>query len=118
MWSEDDARSENYRVAYGTSDSPLGPIKVAKDRVILRKSGGVVGTGHHSVINVPGTDDWYIVYHRHAVPGGNGFIRETCLGKMEFSPDPEGGPDLIKPVDVNHPAFSEGSKGAPIVEKH
>jgi beta-xylosidase len=117
MWSEDDARSENYRVAYGTSDSPLGPIKVAKDRKILQKSGAVVGTGHHSVINVPGTDDWYIVYHRHAVPGGNGFIRETCLGKMEFNSDPEGGPDLIKPVDVNHPAFPEGSKGAPIGEK-
>ena len=90
MWSEDDARSPNYRVAYGTADSPLGPIKVAKDRVILSKSGLVVGTGHHSVINVPGTDRWYIVYHRHAVPGGNGFIRETCLSKLEFAPDPEG----------------------------
>ena len=61
MWSEDDARSPNYRVAYGTADSPLGPIQIAKDRVILSKSGLVVGTGHHSVINVPGTDDWYIV---------------------------------------------------------
>ena len=39
MWSEDDARSANYRVAYGTADSPLGPIQIAKDRVILSKSG-------------------------------------------------------------------------------
>jgi beta-xylosidase len=117
MWSEDDARSPNYRVAYGTADSPLGPIKVAKERVVLSKSGLVVGTGHHSVFNIPGTDRWYIVYHRHAVPGGNGFIRETCLSKMEFAPDPDGGPDLIKPVDVTHPAFPAGSAGEPLPAK-
>ena len=75
-----------------------------------------LGSRHRtsSVINVPGTDHWYIVYHRHAVPGGNGFIRETCLGKMEFAPDPEGGPDLIKPVDVTQSAFPDGSKGGEV----
>ncbi len=114
MWSEDDARSDNYRVAYGTAKSPLGPIEVAENRVILSKAGLVVGTGHHSVVNVPGTDDWYIVYHRHAVPGGNGFIRETCLSKMAFAPSPSGGPDIIKPVDVTHLAFPPGSLGEPV----
>ena len=29
LWSVDDTGSPNYHVAYGTSDSPLGPIKVA-----------------------------------------------------------------------------------------
>jgi len=111
MWSENDARSPDYRVAYGTSDSPLGPIKVAKDRVILHKSGSVIGTGHHSVINVPGTDRWYIIYHRHAIPGGSGFIRETCLSPLHFNAD-----GTIESVDVNHPAFPADSKGEPISE--
>jgi beta-xylosidase len=114
MWSENDARSVDYRVAYGTAKSPLGPITVPTDRIVLSKSGLVVGTGHHSVINVPGTDDWFMVYHRHAVPGGGGYIRETCLSRMEFAADPAGGPDVIKPVDVTKPAFAEGSKGEPV----
>lgn len=105
-WSENDARSVDYRVAYGTSDSPTGPIKVAQDRIILSKSGSVVGTGHHSILNIPGTDRWYIAYHRHAIPGGNGFIRETCLSPLHFNDD-----GTIAPVDVNHPAFPEGSPG-------
>jgi beta-xylosidase len=109
MWSENDARSDDYRVAYGTSDSPLGPIHVPANRIILSKSGSVVGTGHHSVINVPGTDRWYILYHRHAIPGGNGYIRETCLSAMRFNAD-----GSIQPVDVNHPAFPSGSKGDPL----
>jgi beta-xylosidase len=114
MWSEDDARSPDYRVAYGTATSPLGPVEVAQNRVILSKAGRVIGTGHHSVINVPSTDDWYIVYHRHAVPGGNGYIRETCLSKMEFAPNSSGGPDIIKPVNVARPAFPAGSAGQPV----
>jgi beta-xylosidase len=112
MWSENDARSPDYRVAYGTSDSPLGPIHVPPppaNRIILSKSGLVVGTGHHSVINIPGTDRWYIIYHRHAVPGGNGFIRETCLSPLHFNED-----GSIAPVDVTHPAFAENSPGEPL----
>jgi beta-xylosidase len=109
MWSENDARSPDYRVAYGTSDSPFGPIKVPEQRIILSKSGSVVGTGHNSVINIPGTDRWYMIYHRHAIPGGNGFIRETCLSPLHFRDD-----GSIEPVDVNHPAFSPGSSGEPL----
>lgn len=118
-WSENDARDANYRVGYGTATSPLGPITAApqSDRIILKKSGLVVGTGHHSIINVPNTDRWYVIYHRHAVPGGNGFIRETCLSKLEFEPNPDGGPDRIKLVDVTVPAFPEGSKGEPLPAK-
>src|SRR6187549_3509924 len=87
MWSEHDARDVNYQVAYGIARSPLGPIEIPPDNVILRKRGHVVGTGHHSVIRVPGTDRYYILYHRHAIPDGSGYIRETCLSQMEFGPD-------------------------------
>jgi beta-xylosidase len=84
MWSQNDARDPNYQVAYGTATSPLGPIELSADNVILQRHGPVVGTGHHAVVQVPGTDRWYMFYHRHAIPNGSGYLRETCLAPMEF----------------------------------
>jgi beta-xylosidase len=109
MWSENDTRSEDYCVAYCTSPTPFGPFTVPPNNVILQKHGDAKGTGHHSVLNIPGTDRWYIAYHRFGVPGGDGYHRETCLSKMEFAPDGK-----IKPVDPLEPAFPAGSKGEPV----
>lgn len=66
LWSVDDTGARNYHVAYGTSDSPMGPIKVAEDPIVLVQDGNneIYGTGHNSVIQIPGRDEWYIVYHR------------------------------------------------------
>lgn len=96
MWSENDTRDENYRVAYATGPSPTGPW--TKRGVILEKdlSLGIKGTGHHSVVQVPGTDDWYIAYHRFALPGGDGTHRETTVDKMEF--DSEGLIEKVVPT--------------------
>ncbi len=109
MWSEHDARDARYQVAYGTAKSPLGPIELPPDNVILRQHGPAVGTGHHSVVQVPGTDRWYVIYHRHAIPDGNGYTRQTCLARMEF--DAAG---RIQPVDPLAAPFPPGSKGEPV----
>ncbi|MFF7880561.1 family 43 glycosylhydrolase [Streptomyces sp. NPDC020794] len=92
MWSEDDTRSENYHVAYATGPSPLGPWTKRGTILSKRPEYGIKGTGHHSVVNVPGTDDWYIVYHRFALngpgrAGGDGTHRETTIDRMEFAAD-------------------------------
>ncbi|KOG33855.1 family 43 glycosylhydrolase [Streptomyces resistomycificus] len=92
MWSEDDTRSENYHVAYATGPSPLGPWTKRGTILSKRAEYGILGTGHHSVVNVPGTDDWYVVYHRFALngpgrPGGDGMHRETTIDRMEFAAD-------------------------------
>ena len=92
LWSEDDTRSPDYRVRYGTSDSPLGPISVPADNLVLAKdpNQGIYGTGHNSVLQIPGRDEWYIVYHRFNYPHGidmgraAGYHREVCIDKMEF----------------------------------
>ncbi|MFF4055301.1 family 43 glycosylhydrolase [Streptomyces sp. NPDC001668] len=120
MWSENDTRDENYRVAYATGPSPTGPW--TKRGVILEKdlSLGIKGPGHHSVVHVPNTDDWYIAYHRFAMPGGDGTHRETTIDKLEFDAD-----GLIKkvvptltgvdPVTVVHAgADGSGTEGDPI----
>ncbi|WP_084039359.1 family 43 glycosylhydrolase [Demequina sp. NBRC 110053] len=84
-YSIDDTGSENYRVGYATSDSPEGPWTYRG--VILEKDAslGILGTGHNSILNVPGTDDWYIAYHRFAIPGGNGTNRETTIDRLTFN---------------------------------
>lgn len=111
MWSVNDARSDDYCVAYGTAKSPFGPVIVPeKGAIVLRKNGVVKGTGHHSVVNVPGTDRWYVVYHRHAIPDGSGYKREVCLARMEFNAD-----GSIKPMDPMTTPFKSGDVGEPIV---
>jgi len=95
LWSEDDTRSENYRVRYATSQSPTGPLHIPENNLILSKRAdqGVHGTGHNSVIQVPGKDEWYIVYHRFCRPDGikmgdaAGYHREVCIDKLEFNKD-------------------------------
>jgi beta-xylosidase len=114
MWSIDDARSPDYRVGWGVSDSPYGPVvspEAEKDFIVLRQNGAAVGTAHHSVVNVPGTDRWYVAYHRHAVPGGGGYKRETCLVRMEFNED-----GSIKPMDPLTVPFQPGDVGEPLVD--
>jgi hypothetical protein len=94
MWSVDDTGSPNYHVAYGTSRSPLGPVEVAKEPVILIQypEKEIYGTAHNSVIQIPETDEWYIVYHRinkHFLERrqGPGYHREVCIDRMEFNAD-------------------------------
>lgn len=84
MWSEYDTRDPRYSIAYATSSSPTGPFVKAVGRPVLKGKGVVKGAGHHSVVNVPGTDEWYIAYHRFKIPGGDGYNRETCISPMRF----------------------------------
>lgn len=104
MWSVDDTGSHNYHVAYGTSDSPLGPIRVADPPVALieKPRSGMIGTAHNSVLCVPGkngdADRWYIVYHRinpayeKVQPG---IHREVCISPLKFNS--EGGIIAVSP---------------------
>ena len=56
------------------------------------ESHGIYGTGHHTIINVPDTDKWYILYHRFNFPARfegefsdyYGVHRELCLDKFTF----------------------------------
>lgn len=83
-YSIDDTGSENYRVGYATAASVHGPWTYRG--VVLQKDPekGILGTGHSSIVNVPGTDDWYIAYHRFAIPGGDGTHRETTIDRVYF----------------------------------
>lgn len=53
------------------------------------------GAGHHSLIQAPGADDWYIVYHRRPLTETHHNHRVTCIDRLEF--DEQG---RIKPVRI------------------
>ena len=92
MWSVDDTGSPNYHVAYGTSKSPLGPIEVAAQPVVLKRNPEqqIYGTAHNSVLQIPGTDEWMIVYHRinkWYLKDAPGVHREVCIDRLQFNDD-------------------------------
>lgn len=92
MWSEGGWTGPNYSVAYAIADSPLGPFKrIGK---ILQQDPKIAnGAGHHSVIKIPGKEEWYIIYHRRPLTETNGNSREVCIEHLYFDKD-----GLIKPV--------------------
>ena len=94
MWSEGGWGGPDYRVAYAMADSPFGPFE--RIGVVLQQDPAVAtGAGHHSLINAPHSDDWYIVYHRRPLTETHHNHRATCMDKLEF--DDQG---LIRPVKI------------------
>ncbi|KAI1324470.1 glycosyl hydrolase [Xylariaceae sp. FL0255] len=86
-YSNGDTELASYNVQYATSTSPTGPFTY--HGVILSENAtlGILGTGSSSIVNVPNTDDWYIAYHRFAIPDGDGTHREVTIDHLYFDDD-------------------------------
>lgn len=59
------------------------------------------------MICLPGTDEWYVIYHRinrHFIQPDKqpGIHREVCIDRMEFEPD-----GSIRPVKPTHAVTSK-----------
>jgi len=83
MWSEGGWGGPDYSVAYAMADSPLGPFKRV-GKILQQDSAVATGAGHHSVIHQPGTDKWYIVYHRRPLGETAANHRVVCIDEMHF----------------------------------
>ena len=94
MWSEGGWTGPNYSVAYAIADSVMGPFKRI-GKVLQQDPAVATGAGHHSVIQIPGKDEYYIVYHRRPLGETDGNHRVVCIDRMEF--DDAG---LIRPVKI------------------
>lgn len=94
MWSEGGWTGPDYCVAYAIADSPFGPFKRI-GKILEQDPAIATGAGHHSVIQVPGKDRYYIIYHRRPLGEKDGNSRVTCIDRMEF--DEQG---LIRPVKM------------------
>jgi len=99
MWSEGNWTKADYSVAYAVADSPFGwsgtPAWERAGKILQQDPNAATGAGHHSILNIPGTDEWYIVYHRRPLTETDGNHRETCIDRMEF--DEKG---AIKPIRI------------------
>lgn len=104
MWSEGNWTDSTYCVAYGRSTSPFGPFqregKVLEGDPLIGN-----GAGHHSVLQIPGTDDWYICYHRRPITETHGNHRVTCIDHMYFDENGD-----ILPVKIT----AEGVEARPL----
>lgn len=94
MWSEGGWTGPDYSVAYAIGNSPFGPFKRI-GKILQQDPAIATGAGHHSVLNIPGTDTGYIVYHRRPLGETDGNSRVVCIDKMYF--DAKG---FIKPVVI------------------
>ncbi len=99
-WSCDDTGSEDYHVNYGVSEKLEGPVECKYPILQKDVSRGILGTGHHSILKLPGRDSYLIAYHRFGTPledypEGKGWHRELCIGRIGF--DAQG---YMLPVEV------------------
>ena len=92
MYSSGNWTRDNYCVNYSTGDSPFGPFEF-KGEVMGVQRPLATGAGHHSVVCLPGTDEWYICYHRRPIPSEGKHHRVVCIDRMEFDANGD-----IKPV--------------------
>lgn len=86
MWSEGGWTGPDYSVAYAMADSPTGPFQ-RLDKVLAQDAAVARGAGHNSVLNIPGTDTWYIIYHRRPLSETDGNARQLAYDRMYFNPD-------------------------------
>ena len=77
---------KTYAEGYYTATSPLGPYTYASNNPLLRKTEGLVtGTAHGSILQIPGTDEWWQFYTivLSNPPGG----RRIGMDRIEFDSD-------------------------------
>lgn len=94
MWSENGYGDPTYQVAYGISGSPFGPFE-PKGVVLQQDPAVAVATGHNSVLNIPETDVWYIVYHRRPLTETAANNRVLAMDSMYFNED-----GTIQPIQI------------------
>ncbi len=94
MWSEGGWTGPDYAVAYAIGDTPFGPFKRV-GKILQQDPGVATGAGHHSVLHAPGSDRWYIVYHRRPLGETDRNHRAVSIDELHFDAD-----GMILPVKI------------------
>jgi len=107
MWSEGSWGDSSYGVAYARSKSPTGPF--VREAKILESDMSVgKGAGHHSILKLPGKEEYYIVYHRRPLDETHPNHRAICIDRLYFEKD-----GSIRPVKIT----KEGVEARPLQKK-
>ncbi|MCK9862923.1 glycoside hydrolase family 43 protein [Paenibacillus sp. ATY16] len=95
MWAEGGWGGPHYRVAYALAESPLGPFERI-DTILQQDPEVATGAGHHGYLQIPDTDEYYIVYHRRPLTETAANHRVVCIDKLTFNED-----NTIRPVKIS-----------------
>ncbi|GGD81641.1 glycoside hydrolase family 43 protein [Paenibacillus nasutitermitis] len=106
MWAEGGWGQPDYSVAYAISSSPIGPFERV-GKILQQNPDIATSAGHHGMIQIPGEDEWYIVYHRRPLTETDRNHRAVCIDRMFFNED-----GTIQPVQITF----EGVQARPIQE--
>lgn len=96
MWSEGGWTGPDYAVAYAVAPSVLGPFERV-GKILQQDPLVATGAGHHSVLRTPGSQRWYMVYHRRPLGEKDRNHRVVCIDEMWF--DEKG---FIKPIVITN----------------
>ena len=56
----------------------------ASGKILQQDPAVATGAGHHSVLHAPGSDNWYIVYHRRPLGETDRNHRVVCIDELRF----------------------------------
>lgn len=112
MWSEGEWTGPLYSVAYATASNPLGPF-TPRGKILEQDARVARGAGHHSAVCIPGTDDWYIVYHRRPLGETNGNHRQVAIERMHFRKDGSIAPVVLTQGGVTARRLPVATKARP-----
>ncbi|MBQ6893767.1 MAG: family 43 glycosylhydrolase [Clostridia bacterium] len=84
----------HYGEAYAISENILGPYKKYEYNDILTWNKHIDGTGDGIFVSSPDGTELWMVYHKH-YEVGTVSPRYTCIDKIKFVADPNGGPDIL-----------------------
>ncbi len=97
FYTANDFRNPDYSVGYATASSPFGPWTKFEGNPILRRAGGLEGTGAAGVLRSK-SGERLLVYHSHA-SRDNLRPRRTVYSRFEFVPRESGGPDAVRVIE-------------------
>lgn len=84
----------DYGEAYAVSKNILGPYTKYRYNDILSSTSVMPGVGDAVFVLSPDGKELYIMYHKHYSPD-TVEMRQTCIDKVKFVKDPNGGPDIL-----------------------
>ena len=83
----------HYGQSYAVSKSIYGPYEKYEYNPFLVYNAAVDGPGDAVILPSPDGEELYLVYHQHNAIGTVS-PRMTCIDRLKFVPNPDGGPDV------------------------
>ena len=103
----------HYGESYAVAEQILGPYTKYAYNEILPHNAAVDGVGDGIFVPSPDGKELFMVYHSHAEPG-KVEPRQTCIDRVKFVPDENGGPDILTvygPTTTAQPVPSDTARG-------